>query len=120
MQEGTPEHEALTKVHARSLELYRTKYAGFGEDDRFWRRKRRFWAWLKKRLRGRYDENSTRPVLGGLPRDWMNAFLARHISPIDPWLSFGRDYHLRQHVGPGQRPPSLPADPVPGGRLQTP
>lgn len=111
--EGTPEQEALARVHARSLELYARKYAGFGQDDRDWQAKRRFWKWLKKRLRGRYDENATRLVLGGLWRDWNNAFLARHISPIDPWLSLGRDFHLRQHVRPALRPAALPPDPAP-------
>ena len=109
--EGTPEQAALAEVHERSLRLYREKYAGFGEDDRFWQAKRRAWAWFKKRLRGGYDENSLKPRLGGLWRDWNNAFLARHISPIDPWLSLGRDFHLRQHVPPGQRPAVLPDDP---------
>ena len=109
-EEGTPEQAALARVHARSLELYRAKYAGFGRDDGGWKAKRRFWAWAKKRLHGRYDENRTRPVLGGLWRDWNNAFLARHISPFDPWLSLGRDFHLRQRA----RPRSLPADPAPG------
>ncbi len=111
-QDGTPEQAALAKVHARSLELYRAKYQGFGSDDRFWRAKRRFWAWFKKRLRGRYDENSLEPRLGGLWRDWNNAFLARHISPIDPWLSLGRDFHLRQHAPRAQRPRTLPPDPA--------
>jgi GT2 family glycosyltransferase len=106
--EASPEHAALAKVHERSLQLYRAKYAGIGQDDAFWKRKRRFWAWFKKRLRGRYDENSTRPVLGGLWRDWNNAFLARHVSVIDPWISLGRDYHLRQHARTIQ---PLPADP---------
>ena len=125
--EGTPEHAALAEVHARSLELYRRKYAGFGQDDAGWRAKRRFWAWLKKRLRGRYDENATKPVLGGLWRDWNNAFLARHIRLLDPWLSAGSDFHLRQHVASHRRP-ALPPDPVtgedqapaPAPRLQTP
>ena len=109
--EGTPEQAALARAHERSLRLYREKYAGFGDGDEAWRVKKRFWAWFKKRLRGGYDENSLKPRLGGLWRDWNNAFLARHISPIDPWLSLGRDYHLRQHVPPGQRPAVLPDDP---------
>jgi GT2 family glycosyltransferase len=113
-EEGTPEQAALAQVHQRSLQLYREKYAGFGADDRVWRAKRRFWAWFKKRLRGRYDENSLTPHLGGLWRDWNNVFLARHISLIDPWISQGRDFHLRQHVGRGQRPAALPPDPVSG------
>jgi glycosyltransferase involved in cell wall biosynthesis len=104
-EEAAAEHAALAAVHERSLRLYAEKYAGFGEGDAFWRRKRRVWAWFKKRLRGRYDENSTRPVLGGLWRDWNNAFLARHISVLDPWLSLGQDWHLRQRARPRPVPP---------------
>ena len=108
---GAPGHEALSRQQARSLELYRRKYAGFGADDRAWRVKRRAWAWLKRRLGRRYDENSDRPRLGGLWRDWNNAFLSRHISPLDPWLSLGREFHLRQHVPRRRLPAALPADP---------
>jgi GT2 family glycosyltransferase len=108
-REGTPEHAELARHHALSLELYRRKWGGMAEGDGFWRGKRRFWAWFKKRLRGRYDENSTRPVLGGLWRDWNNVFLARHIRLADPLLSAGRDHHLRQRAAP--RP--LPPDPTP-------
>ncbi|MEI9964330.1 MAG: glycosyltransferase family A protein [Caulobacteraceae bacterium] len=74
-----------------------------------WRARRRFWAWLKKRLRGRYDENSLRPVLGGLWRDWNNVFLSRHIGLFDPWLSLGRDWHLRQRAPRRPLPPDPPA-----------
>jgi GT2 family glycosyltransferase len=116
MEEGTAANAALTAQHERSLRLYREKYAGFGAGDRLWSRKRRFWAWFKKRLKGGYDENSLKPHLGGLWRDWNNAFLARHVSPIDPWLSLGRDYHLRQHVPARLRPAVLPADPEPDSR----
>ena len=111
-QAGTPEHAALARHHARSLELYRRKWGAMAGGDGLWRAKRRLWTWLKKRLRGRYDENSTRPVLGGLWRDWNNAFLARHVSLIDPWISAGRDYHLRQHAARRQRPAHLPPDPA--------
>ena len=110
--EASPEHAALAAQHKRSLDLYRAKYAGLGGDERAWRAKRRWWAWFKKKLRGRYDENSLKPVLGGLPRDWNNAFLGRYISLADPWLSLGRDFHLRQHVPPAHRPPELPEEPV--------
>ncbi|HEY5412579.1 MAG TPA: glycosyltransferase [Caulobacteraceae bacterium] len=110
-REGTPGHAELTRHHALSLDLYRRKWGGLADGDRFWRAKRRFWAWFKKRLRGGYDENSTRPHLGGLWRDWNNAFLARHISLVDPWISAGRDYHLRQHASRRQRPARLPPDP---------
>ena len=107
VQPGTPEHAELARHHALSLELYRRKWGGFADGDGGWRAKRRFWAWFKKRLRGRYDENSTRPVLGGLWRDWNNVFLARHIGLLDPWVNAGRDFHLRQRAA--RRP--LPPDP---------
>ena len=109
MQAGTPEQAELARHHALSLELYRRKWGALAEGAGAWRAKRRFWAWLKTRLRGRYDENSTRPVLGGLWRDWNNVFLARHIRLFDPWLTAGRDFHLRQRAA--RRP--LPPDPPP-------
>ncbi len=111
---ATPEHAALARVHERSLRLYRDKYAGFGADDGGWRAKRRVWAWLKARLGRAYDENSLQPRFGGLWRDWNNAFLARHIGVLDPWLSAGEDFHLRQHVRRSQRPAALPPDPALG------
>ena len=110
-QEGTAEHVALARHHALSLDLYRRKYGAFADGDGFWRRKRRFWAWFKKRLKGRYDENSSTPHLGGLWRDWNNVFLSRHISLFDPWISAGRDHHLRQHVPRRRLPARLPPDP---------
>jgi len=110
MEEGTAANAALMAAHERSLRLYRDKYGSFAARDGAWRAKRRFWSWLKKRLRGRYVENSTKPVLGGLWRDWNNVFLARHISLLDPWLSLGRDYHLVQRARPRALPPDPPAD----------
>ncbi len=109
--EATPEHAALARQHERSLRLYREKYAGFGSDDRVWKAKQAFWSRLKRRLGRRYDENALQPRLGGLWRDWNNAMLARHISPIDPWTSAGKDFHLRQRAR--RRP--LPSDPAEDG-----
>ena len=108
-EEGTAGHAELARHHAASLELYRRKWGGFAEGAPGWRARRRLWAWFKRRLRGRYDENSTRPVLGGLWRDWNNVFLARHIGLLDPWANAGRDFHLRQRAA--RRP--LPPDPEP-------
>ena len=105
VDEGTPEHAELARHHALSLELYRRKWGAMADGAGTWRAKRRFWAWFKKRLRGRYDENSTRPVLGGLWRDWNNVFLARHIGLLDPWLNAGRDFHLRQRAARRALPP---------------
>jgi GT2 family glycosyltransferase len=112
VEEGAPAHAELARHHALSLELYHAKWGAMAEDAGIWRAKRRLWARFKKRLRGRYDENSTRPVLGGLWRDWNNVFLSRHISLLDPWLSAGRDFHLRQRAA---RRPLPPDPPLPNG-----
>jgi glycosyltransferase involved in cell wall biosynthesis len=110
-EESSAEYSALQKHHEKSLGLYKRKYRGFGEDHRAWESKRRIWLWFRKRLGRLYKRDSPRPRLGGLFRDWDNAFLSRHINPLDPWLSLGRDFHLRQHVPSRFRPLTLPADP---------
>ncbi len=110
MEEGTAANAELMAVHERSLRLYHDKYGDFAARDGAWRAKRRFWAWLKKRLRGRYDENSAKPVLGGLWRDWNNVFLSRHISLLDPWLNLRRDHHLVQRAAARPLPPDPPID----------
>lgn len=107
---SSPEYAALQKNQRRSLELYARKYAGLVGDDRIWQTKKQAWGWIRKKLGDRYDVRSSEPYWGGLYRDWHNAFMSRHISPLDPWLNFGRDYHLRQHVRPNQRPDQLPSD----------
>jgi len=109
LEEGAPGFEALARQHAASLELYRRKWGRMAQGAAAWRARRRLWVWVKKRLKRRYDENSTRPVLGGLWRDWNNVLLSRHISLVDPWSSSGRPWHLRQHAR--RRP--LPPDPEP-------
>jgi glycosyltransferase involved in cell wall biosynthesis len=108
----SPAYAALQAHHKKSLELYQRKYAGFGEDDRRWELKKQLWGKLRTRLGKRYQLNSPDPRLGGLYRDWNNALMSRHISPLDPWLSFGRDFHLRQRVARKRLPAELPADPV--------
>jgi hypothetical protein len=108
----SPAYAALQAHHKKSLDLYQRKYSGFGEGDRFWEWKKQFWTKLRTRLGKRYQLNSPAPRLGGLYRDWNNAFMSRHISPLDPWLSRGRDFHLRQHVRRGSLPAELPADSV--------
>ena len=63
---------------------------------------------IHKRLARLRDPSSATPLLGGLYRDWKNAFASRHIALLDPWLSIGRDFHLRQHVPRRKLPPALP------------
>ena len=109
---ASPAYAALQAHHKKSLDLYRQKYGGFGEGDRVWEVKKQLWAKLRARLGARYQVNSPEPRLGGLYRDWNNALSSRHISPLDPWLSLGSDFHLRQRVARKHLPAELPADPV--------
>lgn len=106
----TPEGAAHKRRLERSLRMYREKYRGFGEGDRLWALKRRWWARCLAKLGPRFQIHSPRPVLGALPRDWNNIFKSRHISVLDPLLSLGKPFHLRQRVRRGQCPAKLPPD----------
>jgi len=113
VDETHPAFAAQKARQERWIELYRRKYSGFGGADRNWRRKKRAWHRLHKVLAKIRPPHSATPILGGLYRDWKNAFACRYIALLDPWLSIGRDYHLRQHVPPSQLPARLPHDPLP-------
>jgi len=76
----------------RSLDLYREKYSGFGDHDRAWVEKKKLWSRLGRQIRRR--------VSSATERNLRNAFLARHIHPLDAWLNRQEDFHLRQHVRP--------------------
>jgi hypothetical protein len=101
---------ALKAHHKKSLRLYEQKYGDFTRDDPAWARKKRFWTRLKKRLGKRFAADSATPWMGGLPRDWNNAFLGRYIHPLDPLLSRGRPFHLRQHIASHDLPAEPPTD----------
>ena len=111
--ENHPSYASQKRQQERWLELYRRKYAGFGADDQNWHRKKWAWRVIHKRLARLRDPSSATPLLGGLYRDWKNAFASRHIALLDPWFSIGRDFHLRQHVPRRKLPPALPVDPAP-------
>jgi hypothetical protein len=111
--EASPGFAAQKRQQEKWLDLYLRKYAGFGATDRTWHRKKRIWQKLHKKLGKLRPPESARPLLGGLYRDWKNAFACRHVALLDPWLSIGRDFHLRQHVPRHKLPPTLPTDPQP-------
>ncbi|MEZ6024271.1 MAG: hypothetical protein R3C16_12865 [Hyphomonadaceae bacterium] len=48
-----------------------------------------------------------------MTRDWHNTIASRHISLLDPWLTRGKPYHLRQSASPLVRPRTPPPDPDP-------
>jgi GT2 family glycosyltransferase len=101
---------ALKAHHQKSLSLYERKYGDFLAPSRKWTRKKALWAGIRQRLGARFMPNSGEPLLGGLPRDWNNAFQARYINRLDPWLTRGRPFHLRQHVPSHELPASPPSD----------
>ncbi len=111
--ETSPLFAAQKLQQQRGIELYDRKYAGFGANDQGWQRKKRIWRKLHKGFARLRHPHSASPFLGGLHRDWKNAFTARHVAIVDPWLSVGRDFHLRQHVPRHHLPRTLPPDPRP-------
>jgi glycosyltransferase involved in cell wall biosynthesis len=111
--ESDHRYAAQKRQQEKWVELYRRKYEGFGATDMTWRRKKWFWSRLRRTIARFSPPDSTTPFLGGLYRDWQNAFSCRHIPLLDPWRTIGCDFHLRQHVPRHQLPRTLPSDPEP-------
>lgn len=101
---------ALKAHHEKSLRLYQRKYGGLQAHDDFLAWKKRLWTRMAKRLGKKLAHNSHEPWMGGLPRDWYNALHSRYIHPLDPWLTRGRPFHLRQHVPSLELPDRPPTD----------
>jgi GT2 family glycosyltransferase len=101
---------ALKAHHEKSLRLYARKYGALAAGDERWARKKALWAEIQRRLGARWQHNGPDAWMGGLPRDWYNAFQSRHIHPLDPWLTAGKPFHLRQHIPEHQLPAKPPTD----------
>ena len=110
---ATPEWAALQQHHEKSERLYLAKYGALGRFDAFYWLRRGAWKLFREMQGARFKINSHEAFAGLLPRDWHNTIASRHISLLDPWLTRGRPYHLRQSVSPLARPLRLPADPDP-------
>ena len=61
--------------------------------------------WARTRLSKRFDlsMNSSTPIFRNIPRDYYNTMMAKHIGMLDPLLTMGKDYHLRQRYR-GRKP----------------
>jgi GT2 family glycosyltransferase len=110
MDPNTKAGAELKAHHEKSLRLYERKYGALTGQDRFLAWKKRLWLRLAARLKERLGVNSHDPWMGALPRDWFNALHSRYIHPLDPWLTHGRPFHLRQHIPAHELPPSPPTD----------
>jgi GT2 family glycosyltransferase len=110
---AAPDWQALQHHHRKADLLYAAKYLRFARHDLIWQMRRASWKLAREALGRRFQINSSREVAGLLQRDWHNVFAARHISLLDPLLSAGKAYHLRQSLSPLARPSRLPADPDP-------
>jgi len=109
----TPEWAALQRHHEKSERLYLAKYGAMSRFDAFYWLRRAGWKAFRNAMGPRFKLNGAERFAGLLPRDWHNTIASRHISLLDPWLTRGRPYHLRQSVTPLARPLSLPPDPDP-------
>lgn len=109
----TPEWAALQRHHDKSERLYLAKYGSLTRFDAFFWLRRAGWKAFRESMGPRFKLNSAERFAGLLPRDWHNTVAARHISLLDPWLTRGKPYHLRQSATPLARPLRLPPDPDP-------
>lgn len=107
----TPEWRALRQHHSKADQLYAAKYDRFARHDLIWQTRRVGWKLAREALGRGFQINSGEKIAGLLQRDWHNTFAARHVSLLDPLLSAGKAYHLRQSVSPLARPMRLPPDP---------
>ncbi len=109
----TPEWQALQQHHQKADQLYAAKYGGYAKHDLIWHARRVGWKLAREALGPRFQINSSQKVAGLIWRDWHNTLAARHVSLLDPLLSLGRPYHLRQSASVFARPSRLPPDPDP-------
>lgn len=110
---NAPEYHELRAKQARGIRLYEAKYARHLPSSPFFAWKKQTWQRLRSALGSRLAPNGRRPFLGQLPRDWNNIWSGRFIRLLDPILTLGKPYHLRQRIPASIRRGELPADPDP-------
>jgi GT2 family glycosyltransferase len=95
----SPEYKQLQKKHEKFRNLYEKTYSQYNSPSRYWAYKKRLWDWVRTRGSKHLDlsVNSEKKILGNIPRDYHNTITAKHISLLDPLLTLGKPYHLRQH-----------------------
>jgi GT2 family glycosyltransferase len=99
---------------AAYLRLYRARYGSAGPPGVWSRAVRWLGRKILRRLNGgAVSLDSSRPILGLLPRDWYNIGMGSFISPLDPLRCRGKEYYLVQHCPPRRRPAALPTDTLP-------
>ena len=95
------EYKALQIKQERGKQRYEKLYSQIAKPETPGRLplKKRAWQFAHKHLAKRFDLsiNSATPVFGSLPRDYYNTAMAKYISLLDPVLTRGKAYHLRQH-----------------------
>ncbi len=111
VDKNAPEYHELRAKQARGIRLYEAKYASLLPSSSFFEWKKRTWKRLQGFLGERLTPNGKRPLIGQIPRDWNNIWNGRFISLLDPLLTMGKPYHLRQRIPASNRLRKLPADP---------
>ena len=96
--EESAEAKDLRQKHERAHFIYNKIYGAKGQRTKSSTAPSAFWR-LAKAVVGNtlgVSLNSRQVILGSLPRDYYNALYARYINPLDPILSCGLEWHLRQ------------------------
>jgi GT2 family glycosyltransferase len=104
-------YQALQQKQKRGLALYEAKYNRLQKHDPIFEWKKRVWTRLQALLPGHLAPNGRERFLGLLPRDWKNTWNGRFISVLDPLLTLGRPFHLRQRLPARMSRTGCPPDP---------
>ena len=110
VDKASPEYKKIREKNARAKQLYLEKYSGLIRASVF--------SGLKRNARGALSKtnftsaaSARRIAQSAFYRDFSNVLGCRFISVLDPVLSCGKTYHLRQRCPRGCLPATLPPDP---------
>lgn len=110
---SSPEYKALFEKQARGMRLYEAKYGGLLPRQPVYEWRKRGWAKFKAALGKRWKPDGRKRVAGLIPRDWNNIWNGRCISLLDPLITWGKPFHLRQRIPRSIARIGCPPDPEP-------
>jgi GT2 family glycosyltransferase len=95
---SSPEYKALATKQERGKQRYEALYAQFNGPKPRIQFKKQVWEFARAKLSKRVElsMNSPKPILGNLPRDYYNTVAAKYVGMLDPFVTLGKPFHLRQ------------------------
>ncbi|MDT4328983.1 glycosyltransferase [Methylomonas sp. MED-D] len=108
---SSSEYSAIREKNERARRLYLEKYRQFQFRSSGSQVKQNVKSIFKSRISNLKGGNGRSVKNSPITRDFMNILGGRFISVLDPLLSMGKTYHLRQHCPIQLLPNQLPVDP---------